>query len=581
MTQALWGQTLQNNDFSKFDVCLSDYEGEARRTEVLVSTAVERTRFGANFGLTVCIDRSNDKSMSIARALKGSFEAFELVDIDNLHTAGQDLSKNILLFLGNMTGDSMITWTEPKINHFLQTLSKAKLTLWITHREAKSMISVADDWITGLTRSWNLKNPTSAIRTLSLSPSSTIHAQNSAISALLHTFFNSPTPPTDMEYIEDQGQVSISRLLTDELATDSMIAKYETKSPNATTFQQGTQALQIENQSIGPECKLAFPNGANACGSPEEEMVEISPQFIRFAAKANEHLYGRCDQFPDTVLECSGIIRRVGSRSSSNFKVGDPVCAIGTGPACNHFCVPANTVHLIPSHVSFADAVSIPIAFVTAQYCLNHIAKAQEGDSILIYQAASTLGQAVIAFAQLLHLDVYAEVQQVSEQTMLNRRFGVQVEHIFTRLEVGVSNEARSTESHGKFDVIVGCSDSEFLQEAFRCVAFSGTIVSLGSSRNSATMYQSEHSKVHCTVSLVDADLLYHQRKSLFQRLLTEVMQVVRKGSVVFPLLPNIVSLSTQSQTPKSLGDPTDDCCFLETNCNTDFKVSEPIILQC
>lgn len=582
MTQALWGQTLQRNDFSEFDVCLSDYKGEARRTEVLVSTAVEKTRSGANPGLTVCIDRSNDKAMSIAKALERRFEAFELVDIDNFHTAGQDLSRNILLFLGKLTGGSMTTWTEPKINDFLQTLSRAKLTLWITQREAKSVISAADDWITGLTRSWNLKNSNSAIRTLSLSASSTIHTQGSVISGLLHTFFNGPTPPTEMEYIEDQGQVSISRLLTDELATDSMIAKHETKSPNAKSFQQGRQPLQIENLSTGPECKLAFANGANASGPLEEEMVEISPQFIRFAAKTNDHLYDQQDQTLDAVQECSGIVRRVGSRSSSTFKVGDPVCAIGTGPACNQFRVAANTLHLIPPHVSFAEAISIPIALVTAQYCLNHIAKAQEGESILIYQAASTLGEAVITFAQLMHLDVYAEVEQVSEQTMLNERFGVQIGHIFTRLEVGVSNNAaRATESHGKFDVIVGASNPDFLQEAFRCVAFSGTIVCLGSSRKSATIYQSKHSKVHCTVSLVDVDLLYHQRKSLFQRLLTEVMEVVRKGAVVFPLLTNMVSLSTQSQAQKSLGDPTDDCCFLETNCNTNFKVSEPSILQC
>ena len=384
-----------------------------------------------------------------------------------------------------------------------------------------------------------------------------------------------------MEYTEEQGQVLISRLLTDELATDSMIAKHETKSPNANTFQQGRQPLQIENLSTGPECKIAFTHGANASGPLEEEMVEISPQLIRFVAKANDNLYDQREQTLDAVQECSGIVRRVGSRSSSTFKAGDPVCAIGTGPACNHFRVAATTVHLIPPHVSFAEAISIPVTLVTAQYCLNYIAKAQEGDSILIYQAASALGQAVITFAQIMHLDVYAEVEQVSEQTMLNERFGVHIEHISIRLKVGVSNNAaRATESHGKFDVIVGCSNPDILQEAFRCVAFSGTIVCLGSSIMSAAIYQPKHSKVHCTVSLVDVDLLYHQRKSLFQRLLTEVMEVVRKGAVVFPLLTNMVSLSTQSQAPKTLGDPTNDCCFLETNCNTDFKVSEPSILR-
>ena len=575
MTQGLWRQILRRNLFSDFDVCLSDYDGKARRTEVLVSTAEELEASSANPGLTVCIDKSNDKALSIARGLKNKFDALDLVDIEDMWTGRSALSGKICLFLGDLTGDLLTSWPSSKVNEFLRIISSAVRTLCVVQKGAKSTVSRADGLITGITRLWSLQKPNSALCTLHLSAASASHQHLTVICKILQSFLKPSVSPFETEYLEDEGQVTISRLLIDELATDRIEHNLEAKSLRATTFQQGDQPLKLEDLRSRSETKIIFANGSNASKSLGKDEIEILPQYISLTVNNDDHPFEEGERFIDVVRECSGIVRRIGPNSESPFKVGDRVCAIGSGPACNQFRVSADMACLMPPQLSYEEAVSIPIVFVTAFHCLKQVAKAQQGDSILIYRAAQPLGQAVFTVAQFMNLDIYAVVDEESEQTLLTDRFGVSLAHIFRRPEADFTN-VRTTENHGKFDIIVGCSHQNPLHEAFGSIAYFGNIVCFGSIPKFTVQSQFEQSNTHCTVSVVDAGVLYHLKRSSYQRLYAEAMEVVRKGAVKFPLLTPVLSLSAALRSQKIFGCSDAGRCFLKTGCTTDVKVSEP-----
>ncbi|KAL8805875.1 MAG: hypothetical protein Q9182_001656 [Xanthomendoza sp. 2 TL-2023] len=607
MTQDRWAMTLRRNRFSAFNVCLSDYEGETRRTEVLVSTAVlgeqenlsnsrgmvysmscqgifvtfqlryrmkadpdksasvEPETPSATPGLTVCVNKANDRALTIARGLEGTFEALDLVDVDGI-CEGYDLHGKLCLFLGDMTGELLMSWPYPRIKELLQTMSSAARTLWVTQERTKSGIRLADGFITGLTRSWNLQKSHSAICTLDLSESSPISQHVSVITTILQSFSRVSASPAEMEYVEKEGQTMISRLLVDPIATNDMLIKFETKSLNATNFQQGTHPLEIKDLSKRSETELVFASGSTASEPLGKDEIEILPQYISLRARNNDHLFDRCDGVAGAVRECSGTVRRVGSVHESPFKVGDRVCATGSDPASNHFRVSADMAHLIPSRLSYEEALSIPIILVTAFYCLNQAAKAQKGDSVLVYQAAQTFGQAVVALAQFMELDIYAEVDQESDLTLLVERFGIPLAHIFLGSKTDNGEATRMTDTHQKFDVVVGCSNQNSMQQALNCIACFGTIVCLGSIPESTSLCQSEQRKIHCTVSVVNPDLLYHHKTALFQRLSAEVMNLVREAD---------------SKGQKLFGSLNEDRCFLKTGCNANVKEQEKPHMAC
>lgn len=83
----------------------------------------------------------------------------------------------------------------------------------------------------------------------------------------------------------------------------------------------------------------------------------------------NEYLLG---------CECAGIVKRV-APGVTKFKVGDRVAANWMGCYANRIQVPPARAHIIPSSMSFEDASTIPVVYLTALYSLFHLGNLKEG----------------------------------------------------------------------------------------------------------------------------------------------------------------------------------------------------------
>ncbi|KAL8856564.1 MAG: hypothetical protein Q9178_006879 [Gyalolechia marmorata] len=294
----------------------------------------------------------------------------------------------------------------------------------------------------------NIENTIRNVRELLKPGGKFVLLEITRLQAHLNSLLEESISLSEMEYIENEGQVTISRVLVDELATDRMTLSLDAKSPTAAAFQQGDQPLRIDDLSSESNTRMVFGSSSNASGSLGNDEIEILPQYISITARNGDHRFGRSGHAVGSVRECSGTVRRVGSTYRNPFKVGDRVIAAGSGPVWNHFRASADTVHPIPLQLSYEEAISIPVILVTALYFLKHIAKAQGGDSILIYQEAQMFGQAVITLAQFMDLDVYAEVDLLSEQTLLTERFGIPVAHTFYRSKANTSDPETFGESN-------------------------------------------------------------------------------------------------------------------------------------
>lgn len=82
--------------------------------------------------------------------------------------------------------------------------------------------------------------------------------------------------------------------------------------------------------------------------------------------------------------ECSGIVRRIGP-GVTKFRQGDRIAVMRNGSYTNRLLVPAKRAHIMPDGMSFEEAATIPLVFMTALYSLFHKGNLSEGQVSDIY----------------------------------------------------------------------------------------------------------------------------------------------------------------------------------------------------
>lgn len=76
--------------------------------------------------------------------------------------------------------------------------------------------------------------------------------------------------------------------------------------------------------------------------------------------------------------ECAGMVKRLGP-GVSKFKVGDRVAVMRSGTYANRVQTPAERAHVIPEWMSFEEAATIPLVYMTALYSMFHLGNLREG----------------------------------------------------------------------------------------------------------------------------------------------------------------------------------------------------------
>ncbi|MDE5085491.1 MAG: zinc-binding dehydrogenase, partial [Trichodesmium sp. St18_bin1] len=107
-------------------------------------------------------------------------------------------------------------------------------------------------------------------------------------------------------------------------------------------------------------------------------------------------------------FECAGTISAVGEEVSQ-WQVGDKVIATMVPDGFSSFVTTkATNIIPLPEKMSFPEAATLPLTFLTAYYGLQHLAKIQPGERVLIHAAAGGVGQAAVQIAQLAGAQILA-----------------------------------------------------------------------------------------------------------------------------------------------------------------------------
>jgi acyl transferase domain-containing protein/NADPH:quinone reductase-like Zn-dependent oxidoreductase len=181
---------------------------------------------------------------------------------------------------------------------------------------------------------------------------------------------------------------------------------------------------------------------------------------------------------PASVLgdECSGEVVRVGP-GVDHFRPGDRVMAMAPAALADYTTTAAALAIGIPDTMTFEDAATLPIAFLTAQLALVTLAGLAAGDRVLIHAAAGGVGMAAVQLAQRAGAEVFATAGTPEKRAALS---ALGVRHVFDSRSLAFADEVRQATGEKGVDVVLNSLAGEFIPRSLDVVAPGGRFLELG-----------------------------------------------------------------------------------------------------
>jgi acyl transferase domain-containing protein/acyl carrier protein len=229
--------------------------------------------------------------------------------------------------------------------------------------------------------------------------------------------------------------------------------------------------------------------------------------------------------------ECAGRVSAIGG-GVSHVRVGDPVMAVAGGSFASHVIARAELVRPRPANVSPEEGAAFSIAYLTAEFCLGHLAGLRPGQRVLIHAAAGGVGMAAVRLAQRAGAEVFATAGAPWKRELL-RAMGIP--HVLDSRNASFSDAIMSLTADQGVDVILNSLSGELIDSSFAVLSRGGCFIEIGK----------RDIKTHAEVEAMGRDLRYHvvdwgetaaKDPALIGRLYARLVEDLQRGAL--PPLP-------------------------------------------
>ncbi|RFU23814.1 hypothetical protein B7463_g12524, partial [Scytalidium lignicola] len=551
LTEETWQTLLQDTGFNGLDAAVPDTRFEAHHQgSMMVATAREKVTL-------------EDSRVSKDFLIIHEEETPGFIQVDGLsrwlQSKGATVSKASLnscepdgkacIVLSELSGSTFRHPTETQFQKIKNIFTKGSAVLWVVKGALIRPTDPAANMVTGFARTVKSEYGDSTVAILDLDPSVTIavEAEHSvrAIEALVsrHLLTKESSASSESEYVERGGKLLIPRFVRDESLQHSMNSLLNPSAFEMVPFEHPTRQLVVEVGTPGLLDTIRFVDDTRIESRLPVDAVEISIKAAGVIFKDVMMSMGQI-AYETPGGECSGVVRKIGA-AVQNFRVGDRVSCYGFGTFANVVRQDAFAVQKIPDDMSFELAAALPVNFCTAHYSVFHVARIQNGQSVLIHAASGGLGQALIELCQISGAEIFCTVGTLEKKKLLMDDYGIFEDHIFTSRDASFAPAImRKTNGRG-VDVIMNSLAGDMLRITWDCIAPFGTFIELGA-RDYTINSRLEMSKFARNVTFASVNLVHliRERPHLAAKVWADVVELFREKKLRGPTPLKTYSIS-------------------------------------
>jgi len=236
--------------------------------------------------------------------------------------------------------------------------------------------------------------------------------------------------------------------------------------------------LRLESRERGHLDTLRFaPFALPPCG-PGEVLIDVKAAGMNFrdVLKALALYPGEA---PDARIfgdEVGGIVKAVGA-GVMHVAPGDRVFGLAVFGLATQTLARAGDVRRIPRGLSFEDAATVPVVYMTAWHALKYVARLRAGECVLVHAGAGGVGMAAIQIAHHLGAEVIASAGSPTKRALLAT---LGVKHVIDSRR-GDFAEAVLELTHRKgVDVVLNALAAEAIPMGLSCLAEFGRFIEIG-----------------------------------------------------------------------------------------------------
>lgn len=481
-----WDTALKKAKFSGVDIDVrGDRETSNEPVSLIISTkrATERPQPATKYAV---ISTSSQKSKTLATALQSVFQkaghdvsVFEWNSVTYI-----DVADRYTLSLAEWESPILANLTDEDWDKLIRVVHGSVGTLWITGSSAMECTHPMQSLMVGLSRAVRNEDAGTHLATLDIEAPEALKDESVLIIAAESVFrvateYSRADPVNqDHEFASRGKKIYVPRVERVQ-SVDSALRTYESKGePVPVSFTGCERPLKLTIKTPGLLDTFRWVEDELHYTDLQEDWIEVQVKAVGLNFKDVLVALGSLPEHKLGV-DAAGVVTRVG-KAVKGLKPGDRVMTATCDAFATYLRFPAAGAIAMPENMSFEDAASMPLIFLTAYYALVTAGNLVAGETILIHAAAGGVGQAAIILAQHIGAEIFATVGSEEKKNLIMSQYGIPEDHIFSSRDTSFAKGIMRATSGNGVDVVLNSLAGEALRLSWHCLAKFGRFLEIG-----------------------------------------------------------------------------------------------------
>jgi acyl transferase domain-containing protein/acyl carrier protein len=289
--------------------------------------------------------------------------------------------------------------------------------------------------------------------------------------------------------------------------------------------------LRLESRERGHLDTLRFVPFTEPACKPGEVLIEVKAAGMNFrdVLKALALYPGEA---PDARIfgdEVAGIVKAVGT-GVDHVAPGDRVFGLAVFGLSTHTLARGGDVRKIPGGLTFEQAATLPVVWMTSWHALQNVARMRKGETILIHAGAGGVGMAAIQIAHHLGAEVIASAGSPAKRALLKT---MGVKHVIDSRRADFAEAVMELTNRRGVDVILNALAAEAIPMGLSCLAEFGRFIEIGK----RDIYQNSRIPLwplrrNASFHVVAMDAVFSGDEALTRKMLEELSEMVEQGAL-------------------------------------------------